>query len=136
MKQKFKIAFRKLLKNKEFTGINVLGLVIGITTSLFIFLWVNDELEYDGFHENKDNIYSVWTHFRYSDGELNTGNDQTGALKVPLETDYPEIEKVARMNYNPEIQVSNGEKHFRDKGIYADEEFFQIFSFPFVDGTL
>lgn len=136
MKQKFKIAYRKLLKNKEFTGINVLGLVIGITISLFIFLWVNDELQYDGFHENEENIYSVWTHFRFSNGELNTGNDQTGALKAPLESDYPEIEKVARMNYNPEVQVSNGDKHFRNKGIYADEEFFQIFSFPFVDGTL
>lgn len=131
-----KTAFRKLLNRKEFTGINVLGLVIGITTSLFIFLWVNDELQFDGFHKNKENIFSVWTNFHYINGEILTGSDQTGSLKAALESDFPEIEKVTRINYNPEIQVGYKDRHFKNKGIFVDEEFFQIFTFPFVDGAL
>ncbi|HEY9117979.1 MAG TPA: ABC transporter permease, partial [Roseivirga sp.] len=136
LKRNLKTALRRLIRKREFTAINVLGLVIGLTTSLFIFLWVNDELQYDGFHQNQENIYSVWTNFQFPNGEINTGNDQTGALKEALETDYPEIEKVARINHNPEVQVSFGDKHFKDKGIFADEEFFQIFNFPLVDGQL
>lgn len=136
LRNNLKTAFRKLLNRREFTSINVLGLVIGITTSLFIFLWVNDELEYDGFHKNKENIYAVWSHSHFPNGEIGTGRDQSGIIKSALESDYPEIEKVTRVNFNPDIQISVGDKHFRNKGIYADEEFFQIFSFPFVDGQL
>lgn len=136
MTRSIKTATRKLLKTKEFTGINILGLVIGITTSLFIFLWVNDELQYDGFHENKENIYSVWSHSHFPNGEIATGSDQSGILKGALESGFPEVEKVARINYNPTVQLSVNNKHFRDRGIFADEEFFQIFTFPVIDGQL
>lgn len=131
-----KTAFRKLLKTKEFTGINTVGLVIGITTSLFIFLWVNDELQYDGFHEQKENIYALWGHSHYPNGEIVTGNDQSGIVKSALESGFPEVEKVTRVNYNPTVQLSVNNKHFRERGIFADEEFFQIFTFPVVDGQL
>lgn len=136
MKRNIKTAFRKLIKRKEFTLINILGLMVGVTTSLFIFLWVDDELQFESFHQNKENIYAVWSHYHFPNGEIGTGNDQSGIIKSALEADYPEIEKVARINYNPTIQLSVGEKRFKDNGIYADEEFFQIFSFPLIDGQL
>jgi putative ABC transport system permease protein len=54
-----KIAFRNLLKNKEYTLINLLGLSVGIMSFLFIFLWVRDELSYDKFHEKSGRIYRI-----------------------------------------------------------------------------
>lgn len=135
-RRNLKIAFRKLARRKEFTIINTFGLVVGVTTSLFIFLWINDELNFETFHENKENIYGVWGHHHYDNGDITTGNDQTGSLKEVFDNDFPEVEKAARMSFNSEVQLSIGEKRFRKKGILADEEFFQIFSFPFIDGQL
>ena len=56
------IAWRNLFKNKGFSITNILGLTIGITCTIFIFLWVQDEKAYDKFHSNYNNIYQVIAH--------------------------------------------------------------------------
>ena len=55
-----KIALRNLLRNRGFSLTNLLGLTIGITCTILISLWVNDELSYNKFHRNYDNIYKVY----------------------------------------------------------------------------
>ncbi len=55
-----KIAWRNLLRNRGFSVTNILGLTIGITCTILIALWVNDELNYNKFHDNYDNIYKVY----------------------------------------------------------------------------
>jgi len=59
LKNYFKIAWRNLFRNKGFSLTNILGLIIGITCTILIFLWVQDELTYDKFHANYKNIYQV-----------------------------------------------------------------------------
>jgi len=55
----FKIAWRNLFRNKGFSVTNILGLTIGMTCTILIFLWVQDELPYNKFHSNYSNIYRV-----------------------------------------------------------------------------
>src|SRR6476619_7033565 len=59
IKNYFKIAWRNLFRNKAFSLTNLLGLTIGITCTVLIFLWVQDELGYDKFHDNYNSIYKV-----------------------------------------------------------------------------
>lgn len=136
LKRNLKISLRKLFKKKEFTLINVFGLMVGLTTSLFMFLWVNDELSYDRFHNRIDNVYGVWSHFDYANGGSGTGNSLNSLLKEVLEEQYPGFEKVTRVGHNPENQLSYGDKSFKGNGRYTDEEFLQIFNFPILYGSL
>ena len=76
------IALRNLFRNKLFSSVNILGLAFGICSALLIFLWVNDELEYDHFHANIDRLYRVMENQQYTDGravylQLNTRTDGT-----------------------------------------------------------
>src|SRR5687767_1530004 len=66
IKNYVKIAWRNLFRNKGFSLTNLLGLTIGITCTIFIFLWVKDELAYDKFHKNHDNIYQVIAHRNFN----------------------------------------------------------------------
>ena len=59
IKNYFKIAWRNLFRNKGFSLTNLLGLTIGISCTMLIVLWVQDELTYDKFHANYNNIYQV-----------------------------------------------------------------------------
>ena len=68
IKNYFKIAFRNLWKNKGFSFINIFGLATGISCSLLIFLFVKDELSYDRFNKDADNIYRVVKDFVNDDG--------------------------------------------------------------------
>src|SRR5258708_40152686 len=70
----FKIAFRNLTRNLVFSVINMAGLSIGIATSLLIMLWVADEISYDRFHKNIDNLYQVRMNANVGD-ELDTWSD-------------------------------------------------------------
>lgn len=136
LKRNLKISLRKLFRRKEFTLINVFGLMVGLTTSLFIFLWVNDELSYDRFHDKMGDIYGVWSHIDYTNGGSGTGTYLNALVKEVLEDEYPGFEKAARVNYNPENQISYKERSFKGRGIYTDEEFLQIFKFPILYGQL
>lgn len=136
LKRNLKISLRKLFRRKEFTLINVFGLMVGLTTSLFIFLWVNDELSYDRFHNRTDDVFGVWAHLDYSNGGMGTGTYLNALVKPVLDEEYPGFDKVTRVNYNPENQLSYDDRTFKGNGIYADEEFLQIFNFPVTYGQL
>jgi len=133
------IAFRNLTRQKGYSFINITGLAIGMACAIFILLWVQDELSYDGFHENKDNIFRVVTLFN------NEGNTfygaQTPAPVAPfLKNNFPEIQKSTTvcnnwLTGNSRNIIKFGEKSFyTDDLILTDPSFFDIFSFPFIQG--
>ena len=75
LKNYFKIAWRNLLRNKIFSAIKILGLSIGLTVCMLIFLYVKDELSYDQFHENKTQLYRIMQEIHISDQpERKVGN--------------------------------------------------------------
>ncbi|OEK04767.1 ABC transporter permease [Roseivirga misakiensis] len=135
LKTNFKIAFRNLLKKREFTLINVFGLMVGLTTSLLIFLWINDEVNYDGFHQDSELIHIVMTNNQHNNGEISTGWNQNGQIKNVLDSDYPEVEKALRVDERVH-QLTVGNISIKETGIMADEEFFQVFNYPIIKGKL
>jgi len=56
----FKIALRNIVKNRTTSFINILGLSVGMAAAILIFEWIQNELSYDQFHANTDNLYKVW----------------------------------------------------------------------------
>lgn len=100
---------------------------------MLIFLWVKNELSYDNFHHNADNIYRLVTVWKKS-GE-STANSP-GKLAAAIKAQVPEVELAARVHVSSDQSFyRHGDKTFyEDKSAYVDPEFFQIFNFPAVKG--
>lgn len=128
----FKIAWRNLVKNKVFSFINILGLTIGITVCLMIFLFIMNEFSFDRFHKNGKNIHRVMFG---NAGPDNSGPWLSGPYATALLNDYPEqILKAVRIIPSSGL-VAFGEKSFNEKKLYiADPDFFTMFSFPLIQG--
>ena len=134
----FKIAWRNALRQKQFTVLNLLGLSIGITASLFIALYVLDELSYDNFHEKADRIYRVNQPFIWGDRSQEFGSTGPG-VGLALVQELPEVEEMVRLHQPGEFIVTSEEgldiKSFKESDIFhADENFFSVFSFELVAG--
>ncbi len=125
---------RNIKKHKSYSFINISGLAIGMACCFLILIWVQDELSFDRFHKNKDNIYRI-----ISDWEKNNwqGLAATPAPLAPaIKAEIPEITYVTRVAQHSRKVFKFGEKVFyEDRGIIADPELFKFFSFPFVKGS-
>ena len=131
----FKIAWRNVLRQKGYAGINILGLAIGIAACLLILQYVSFELSFEEFHVNKDRIYRV-KQDRYDKGKLSTvwasgaygvGNAFKDA--IPEIEDYVKV--VGRGNLLTEV---NNQPLKIEKVFYASASFFKIFSYPLIAG--
>ena len=139
LKNYWKTTLRALWKHKSYTAINVLGLSLGITCSLLLFLLVRYLLSFDTFHANSDRIYRV---VRESVRQGST--DYTPGVPTPFpdafREDFPEVEKVVFMSYFREglITVNWGEKtkNFPEsEGLtYIEPTFFEVFDRPLLVG--
>lgn len=129
-----KISRRNLIRNKLYTALNVFGLIIGITSAIFIYLFVQNELNFDTFHEFGDRIYKV---SRLMEQEI--GDEVVGITSAPfrsgLEQDFPEMIELATHIGPGDGVVTIGDKNFKENRLYmADENFFQVFSYPLIAG--
>ncbi|GAB4047296.1 ABC transporter permease [Spirosoma litoris] len=136
----FKIAIRSLLKNKLYSGINVVGLALGMACSLLIGLWVKDELSYDRFLPDADRIMYVRVNFPYN-GEIVTNDVTPGPLQEAIAKDVPEVAAVTKINYGPELLIkpignqTTGEKAAKERGHFATQDFFGVFDLPAIYGN-
>src|ERR1700755_1990587 len=89
-----KIAWRNLIKDKQFTVLNVLGLSAGLACALLIFLWVNDELSYDKFFANDDRLYKLME-LRNNNGEIGYSEESSGKLSEAVKQTIPGVEYAA-----------------------------------------
>jgi putative ABC transport system permease protein len=129
------IALRVIRRDKLFSVVNIFGLSIGITAVLFIFLWVKDEMSFDKFHAEIDNIYYVYEYQDYSNaGQSFYSYVTPGPLAPALETAYPEIEYAVRFTWG-NFSVKVGEQLVNEEQvIMTDQNFFDVFSFPLLKG--
>jgi ABC-type antimicrobial peptide transport system permease subunit len=134
-KNYLKTSFRNLIRHKGYTLINIIGLTSGIAVSIFILLWILDEVSYDRFLTNGDRIYSVMIHSELPDASISTHAVPPAVLKGVLLAEIPEIEAAARYSFETDLLVKNGTVGFNETGIYADSAFFGVFTFPFLKGT-
>ena len=133
----FKIAFRSLIKFKGYTAINLLGLALGLTAGVLIMLYVLDERSYDKFHSKLDRIYRVETQLISNKSEGDAGSMETNGWGVggTLRKDYPEIESVLYTRSASFLLVNYEGKRIRERIHFASPEFFEMFSFPLVEGN-
>ena len=121
------------MKNKVFSFINILGLTIGITVCMMIYLFIINEFSVDKFHQNGKNIYRV---MRTYDPSKPPTSYLSGPYATALLNDYPnEIKRVVRVMAT-DGTITFGNKAFNEKKLYlADTGFFNLFSFPLVKGN-
>lgn len=131
----FKIAWRSLWKNKGYSAINIFGLTIGLSASIFIFLWVVDELSFDKFHSNSNRIFKVLVNNKYPDGKIETYPATPAKLKDVIKNEIPEVELAAQYSMESELLVKHEANAFNENGIYADSTLFKILSFSTVGGN-
>jgi ABC-type antimicrobial peptide transport system permease subunit len=130
LKNYLKIALRNFRKQKLYSLINVGGLAIGMACTFLILSWVQNELSYDKFHKNKNEIYRVI--FDLKD-EQSAGT--CGALAPTLKEEIPEIKNYTRAWIGGEWQIHYKEKKLLEKSLYVDPSFLKIFSFPLIEGN-
>ena len=135
-KNYFLIALRNIFRNKLFSTVNILGLALGIGSALLIFLWVNDELEFDHFHANSDRLYRIMENQTYTDGRIYTFAATPGPMAPFIKDKFPEIEKATRYTWEVQNLFQLDDKSFFEMGRYVDQDFLEMFSFPFVKGDL
>lgn len=130
-----KTAWRNLKKSKVFSSINILGLTIGITVCLMIFLFIINEFSFDKFHKDGDRIYRVMRGFT-RDGEQAEVAYLSGQHAPALLNDFKgQIEKVIRISTNDNF-VTIGDRSFHEKKVLdADSNFFNFFTFPLIEGN-
>ena len=131
LKNYFKIAFRNLVSNKTFSLIKIAGMVLALTTSIAIFSWVKHELSYDTFHEDSHNIYRLLP----NDGVVSSPPGFKELLSHIPEVDYT-VRLFKAGFLGEKTNVSRNDIIYTNNEIYyADEDFFNIFSFAFMKGN-
>lgn len=131
IKNYIKIALRNISGHKALSFINIFGLAVGLTCTIWIYLFIADELSYDRFHKNADSIYSVLNidnYFNYN--YRNIPNGMGPALKEY----FPEIEYSVRITRHPAV-VRYRDKIFEEGPSFADPDFFKMFSFKLLEGN-
>ncbi|MEM8970291.1 MAG: ABC transporter permease, partial [Bacteroidota bacterium] len=129
-----KVAARNAVKHKFYATINVLGLAIGMTCCLLIFLYVSQELSYDSFHTKSDRIYRLVTDIKTPTETLNIGETST-PMAAYMKADFPEVENMVRID-NAQFLLQKEDQTFQeDEAITADSTFFKVFSFTLLRGN-
>ncbi|NOT75391.1 MAG: FtsX-like permease family protein [Cyclobacteriaceae bacterium] len=133
-KNLLKISFRNLVKDKTYSAINIAGLTIGITCSLFLLLYILDETSFDRYHKNADNIYRIISDIKEPDNAFTWSSTQM-PLAEELRDNYPEIENAIRFIGTNRNQYKNGDLQFyENKFFMADSTVFDLFSYDFLAG--
>lgn len=128
-----KVALRNFIKHKIYSSINVLGLAMGMACCIFILLWIQDELGYDRFHKNADNLYRVIVKFPNNPVET-TSETSPWAIGPLLKRTYPEVIKATRL-VNRTYLTKYKNNHYYEKCLLVDADFLEMFTFPFIKGN-
>jgi len=133
LKNYLKIILRVIQRHKGFSFIKISGLVIGMACCILILLFVRYELSFDDFHVNKDRIYRV-----LSELDLTQGAEIVPITALPLapaiKNDLPEVTAVTRISDWGDRLFKVGDMRFSEDLFYVDADFFDIFTFPLIQG--
>jgi ABC-type antimicrobial peptide transport system permease subunit len=136
IKSYIKIAWRNLIKDKQFTILNLLGLSTGLACTLLIFLWINDELYVDKFNEKDSRLYQILKTAPNSDGTVSTFDGAQGLLAEELAKAYPEIEYAVPVRKERQLGIlSVDDKNIKASWQFAGKDLFNIFSYRLIEGN-
>jgi putative ABC transport system permease protein len=133
----FKIAWRNLMKYRFISFINLFGLTVGLTCCLLITTYIINELSYDRYNKNAENIYRVTRSFNSAEGvvslNLSTVSPPFGYY---FPTDFPEIKKMTRLLNNGSTPLKYKDKLINEPEVYfADENLFDVFTLDVLQGN-
>ncbi|WP_373493415.1 ABC transporter permease [Aquiflexum sp.] len=136
-----KIAWRNLLKKKAYSFINIFGLGLGMACCFMIFMFVQDELSYDTYHEKGDRIYRL-THgsLPSEDQPENAGANpfwvwNNAPVGPALKSYFPEVDKIVQFSGSSDILLTDGENSYQEEGVFfMDSTAFDVFSWKVVKG--
>jgi len=134
LKNYFLSLARNAVRDKFFTLLNLFGLAVGITASILIFIYIQDQVTYDKHNENYERIYRL-----EGDFFINEKLDQIAIVQIPLaptlKDEYPEVEAYARILPQPNLYFEKEENAFKEDSLaFADSTIFKIFTIPFLAG--
>lgn len=135
LKHNLLITYRGFLKHKTTFLINWIGLSTGLAGVLLIFLWVHDERSVDKFHEKDSQLYQVMINYEDERG-IQTWEKSPLPLTKALIEEFPEVESGTFINnsFLPEGKITQGEKAIEARRIFANEQFFDVFSYNLIHG--
>ncbi len=125
---------RNAIRDKYFTLLNMLGLAVGITAAILIFIYIQDQVNYDGHNENFERIYRLEGDFLISEKK-----DLTAITQIPLgptlKDEFPEVVEQTRILPRRDLYFEKGEDTFKEDSIMlADSTLFNIFTVSFLFG--
>jgi putative ABC transport system permease protein len=139
IKNYFKTAWRNLWKNKIFSLVNILGLSLGMASTILLLSYIAFQDSYDNFHSKKKDIYRVALEFHQNGKLVFQSAENYSGLAPALKKDLPEViyaPRLYNMGYKNNCVFSyDFNKNLKEtKFLFADPSFFNIFSFPFIQG--
>ena len=135
LKNFLKVAIRNFTHRFGYSFLNILGMTLGITSALYLILYVSDELSYDRYHEKADRIYRVQSHITETDDEFTWIVAQI-PFAPQVREDYPEVEGVTRIFGFDRALFTYGENSFTEEDVYyADSTFFELFTYRVLEGN-
>lgn len=135
LKNYFKITLRNISRNKLYSGLNIVGLAIGLACCILILLYVHDELSYDRFHDNADSIFRVVPTITTSERTMYLAIN--AHIQGPmLKNEFPEVLEYVRFSgYGQRVIEYENTSFSEERFLYADESVFTVFSFDMILGN-
>ncbi|HEY4209191.1 MAG TPA: ABC transporter permease, partial [Puia sp.] len=127
-----KLIGRRLVRDRQFTALNLLGLSTGLACVILIYSWASSELSIDRFHANSGRLYQVMAHIKLPDG-IHTQNYGPALMAPALVKDMPEIQATLRVNPAYDL-LTVGENKFNVPAEFVDQNFFQVLSYRLLEG--
>ena len=135
IKHYIKIAIRNLIRNKTYASINILGLTVGITCAMAIFIWIKHELSFDAYHKDAEQIHQAY----FNDINVeNSGRQYTVSPIIAniLQEEFPEVINTARRTWLGRVSLQFEDHIFEEEdGCSADPSMFDMLSYQFLSGN-
>jgi putative ABC transport system permease protein len=129
------VAIRNFKRDKWYSLLNILGLMIGITFSLFLIFYIKDELSFDHFNKKSDRLFRITSYIKEPERDTMKIAITQLPLSATLKRDFPEVEEATRFISAGKPMFRNGDvRFFEDKVFFADSNVFKVFTHPFIEG--
>ncbi|MBS1597378.1 MAG: ABC transporter permease [Bacteroidetes bacterium] len=132
----FKIAYRNLIRDRQFTLLNMVGLSTGLACALLIYLWLTDEMSVDKFNNNDDRLFAVMKLSPNSEGTIELREETQGLLAQSMSNELPEVQYAVAVRQADIGVISSSDKHVKATPHFVGKDFFNIFSYHIVDGNI
>ncbi len=134
-KNYIRTAFRNSVKNKVYSAINLIGLSIGVAAGILIFLFLQQEISFDNFHTQEEDIYRL-TRMEKWEGDDDGQSASTPLILLPsVKDNVNNIKYATRLIEGNYLAKREGEKGFSQIGHLVSPDFFQLFQFPILEGA-